>query len=115
MFGKKILTPHIFVFELSVMFNYLIWKRNMNIDSFDLILFILGVSIGWGISYIFYKRKRQEAPEETSKSEHWHAQMQVSAEEYEKVEHQASLMRRAIENAGIVTFTRNKLREFIGL
>ena len=70
----------------------------MSVDLFDLILVALGVAIGWGFSYYFYKRERQEAAEESRKSER-----------------RASLMLRAMENAAIVRFTRNKMGEFIGL
>jgi hypothetical protein len=88
----------------------------MSVDLFDLILVALGVAIGWGFSYYFYKRERQEASEESRKSEQRHTQMmEVTAEESEKAERRASLMLRAMENAGIVKFTRNKMGEFIGL
>jgi hypothetical protein len=88
----------------------------MSVDLFDLIIFALGVAIGWGISYYFYKRERKDDTEESRTSEQRHTQMmEVTAEEYEKAEHRASLMLRAMENAGIVKFTRNKLGEFIGL
>ncbi len=88
----------------------------MSIDLFDLILFALGVAIGWGISYYFYKRERQEVVEESRKSERRHAQMmEATVEEFEKAEHRASLMLRAMENQGIVKFTRNTKGEFIGL
>jgi hypothetical protein len=88
----------------------------MSVDLFDLILVALGVAIGWGLSYYFYKRERQEAAEESRKSEQRHTQMmEVTAEESEKAERRASLMLRAMENAGIVKFTRNTKGEFIGL
>lgn len=88
----------------------------MSIDLFDLILFALGVALGWGISYYFYKQEHKEAAEESRKSEQRHTQMmEVTAEEYEKAEHRASLMLRAIETAGVIKFVRNKNGEFIGL
>jgi hypothetical protein len=88
----------------------------MNVDLFDLILFVLGVVLGWGMSYYFYKRERKEAEEESRKSEHRDTLMQrATAEDFQKAENRASLMLRAIENAGIAKFTRNKDGDFIGL
>jgi hypothetical protein len=88
----------------------------MDFDLIDLILFVLGVVLGWGISYYFYKRERKEAAEESRKSEYRDTIMQrATEEEFREVEHRAILMLRAIENAGIVKFTRNKKGDFIGL
>lgn len=81
----------------------------------DLLLFGLGLFFGWLITLLYYRIAKKKAKEESRISEQRHIQMQVSAEEYEKVEHQASIMLRAIEDAGIASFVRNKRGEFIGL
>jgi hypothetical protein len=89
----------------------------MGVDWIDLLIgIVLGGVLGWGISYYFYNRKRNEAAEESHKSERRDTLIQrATEEEFREVEHRAILMLRAIENSGIVKFARNKKGEFIGL
>ncbi len=93
----------------------------MDVDWIDLLIGVVlgaiaGGIIGWGISYYFYKRERKEAAEESRKSEHRDTLVQrATAEETRKAENRAILMLRAMENAGIAKFTRNRKGEFIGL
>jgi hypothetical protein len=89
----------------------------MVVDWNDLLIgIVLGGVLGWVISYYFHKRERKEAVEKSRLSEKRKTLMQrVTEDEFKEVEHRAILMLRAIENAGIAKFTRNKKGEFIGL